>query len=266
MMTAVGAWWAVGVLSILGCPLVVAHAVRQSRTRARQVAVRSQRERAAAPFAAPLRRLGCRIRAVLGRPSSAAHDAHLGAAVVALPIGAVVAPVQTAIVAAFVAGFLVVRHRQEQARRDRSILRELPEIVDLYLVALNSGHSVATASIEVAQRGDGLVATALMAVVDRSDRGQSLEAALDTMHHQVGPYARPLTSALVSGLRYGTPVGETLARVGADLRLERRRQAEQAARRLPVVMLFPLVLCVLPAFGLLTVVPVLVESLQSLQL
>jgi hypothetical protein len=46
----------------------------------------------------------------------------------------------------------------------------------------------------------------------------------------------------------------------------RRRRAEEDARRLPVQLLFPLVLCVLPAFGLLAVVPLLLASLQSLQL
>jgi hypothetical protein len=38
------------------------------------------------------------------------------------------------------------------------------------------------------------------------------------------------------------------------------------ARRLPVKLLFPLVLCTLPAFALLTVVPLLVGSLRELRL
>ena len=39
-----------------------------------------------------------------------------------------------------------------------------------------------------------------------------------------------------------------------------------AARRLPVHLLFPLVLCTLPAFGLLTVAPLLAGGLRSLRL
>ena len=45
------------------------------------------------------------------------------------------------------------------------------------------------------------------------------------------------------------------ARLAAEARLERRRAAEATARRVPVKLLFPLVLCTLPAFALLTVVP-----------
>jgi len=43
----------------------------------------------------------------------------------------------------------------------------------------------------------------------------------------------------------------------------RRRNAEIAARRVPIKLLFPLVFCVLPSFALLTVVPVLAGSLKS---
>ena len=48
--------------------------------------------------------------------------------------------------------------------------------------------------------------------------------------------------------------------------MQRRRRAEVAARKLPVKLLFPLVLCILPAFALLTVVPVIVSSLRALEL
>ena len=44
----------------------------------------------------------------------------------------------------------------------------------------------------------------------------------------------------------------------------RRRRAEEAARRLPVQLLFPLVLCVLPAFVLLAVVPLLLAAVPQL--
>jgi hypothetical protein len=54
--------------------------------------------------------------------------------------------------------------------------------------------------------------------------------------------------------------------VGGELRLQRRRQLEITARRIPIRLLFPLALGVLPAFVLLTVVPLLVTSLEGLSL
>jgi pilus assembly protein TadC len=55
-----------------------------------------------------------------------------------------------------------------------------------------------------------------------------------------------------------------LERVAEQARDVRRRHAEESARRVPVQLLFPLVACVLPAFVLLTVVPLLAGTLRSL--
>jgi hypothetical protein len=47
--------------------------------------------------------------------------------------------------------------------------------------------------------------------------------------------------------------------------VQRRRWAELHARRLPVQLLFPLVVCILPAFGLLAIVPLVLSALSSLR-
>ena len=52
-----------------------------------------------------------------------------------------------------------------------------------------------------------------------------------------------------------------LTRLAHDVRADLRRRAEARARTLPVKLLFPLVFLVLPAFGLLTVVPALLAAL-----
>ncbi|MDP9387533.1 MAG: hypothetical protein M3Q48_06280, partial [Actinomycetota bacterium] len=57
-----------------------------------------------------------------------------------------------------------------------------------------------------------------------------------------------------------------LERLAAEVRRQRLRQAEEAARRVPVLLLFPLVLCVLPAFALLTVAPLIAGALRELRL
>ncbi len=75
---------------------------------------------------------------------------------------------------------------------------------------------------------------------------------------------RPLVDALAEHDRYGTPLGPSLARAAVEARARRRRHAEEAARRLPVTLLFPLVLTTLPAFFLLAIVPLLAGSLGSL--
>jgi len=69
---------------------------------------------------------------------------------------------------------------------------------------------------------------------------------------------------LVGGGRSGAALTTDLSRFADDLRRRQRRAAEERARRLPVLMLVPLVCCVLPAFCLLTVVPMLAAGLSRL--
>ena len=69
---------------------------------------------------------------------------------------------------------------------------------------------------------------------------------------------------LVDHLRYGVPLLPALERTSLELRLDRRRAAELDGSPRPVRLLAPLVTCVLPAFALLTVVPLLAASLEAL--
>jgi pilus assembly protein TadC len=76
------------------------------------------------------------------------------------------------------------------------------------------------------------------------------------------PSLTPLTDVLVASERLGAPAGPALTRLAHDVRADLRRQSEARARTLPVKLLFPLVFLVLPAFGLLTVVPALLTALS----
>ena len=56
-----------------------------------------------------------------------------------------------------------------------------------------------------------------------------------------------------------------LERLRDEARQLRRRRADERIRRLPVRLSVPLVLCTLPSFALLTVVPMLLAALTSLR-
>jgi tight adherence protein C len=62
----------------------------------------------------------------------------------------------------------------------------------------------------------------------------------------------------------GTSLVEATHELAASVRQERRAAVMGRARTAPVKMLFPLVFLVLPAFLLLTVVPVLLTTLRSI--
>ena len=62
----------------------------------------------------------------------------------------------------------------------------------------------------------------------------------------------------------GSSLADSLQELATEVRESRRVRASDRARTAPVKMLFPLVFMVLPAFLLLTVVPVLIATVRSL--
>ena len=62
-----------------------------------------------------------------------------------------------------------------------------------------------------------------------------------------GPGEARIAALVTSSMRFGSPRADLLVIQAEALRDTDRRRAEAAARRLPVLMLFPLTFCVLPA-------------------
>jgi tight adherence protein C len=145
-------------------------------------------------------------------------------------------------------------------------LRHLPEVADLLVLAVGAGLTVPLAVAAVARRAPGPLAPALGQVISEVSLGRRLADALDDVSTRLGEDVRPLISALVASDRYGAPLLDSLVRLSVELRADRRRRAEEAARRVPVKLLFPLVFCTLPAFALLTVAPLIAGALRSLRL
>jgi tight adherence protein C len=183
--------------------------------------------------------------------------ASLAAVVILGPGSAVVAVV----VAALVRVELVRRARH---RRRRASDGAFPDLVDLFRIAAAAGHPVHRCLEVVAPRSPAALRVPLAAAVVRVQRGVPLADALHVLGPELGTSGPVLTDALQTALRTGAPLGPVLDRVVLVARDRRTRSAQEAARRLPVTLLFPLVCCVLPAFGLLGVVPLLAGSLDSL--
>ena len=191
---------------------------------------------------------------------------RLVAAVVAGVLTLLVAP-PAAPVAALLGWATPLWRRRQRAARARAALRQaLPEVVDLLALAIGAGLTVPQAIAAVGRRHDGPIGAELARAADAVARGRRCGDALDDAAVVLGDDVRPVLAALAASDRYGAPLGEALARLASEARAEHRRRAEEAARRVPIKLLFPLVLCVLPAFALLTVAPLLAGALGSLRL
>jgi tight adherence protein C len=158
----------------------------------------------------------------------------------------------------------VARRRAERARR-LAIQRQLPDVVDLLVVAVAAGLTPALAVEHLATLAPEPFALAFAETVRRRQRGQRLADALDALPDHLGEPVRPLAHTLASTERYGSPVGPALELLAHDARRHRHRLAEEVARTVPIKLCFPLVGCTLPAFVLLTIAPLVAGAVRSLR-
>ena len=168
---------------------------------------------------------------------------------------------------ALVTGWWVRRplaDRRQGNQRADDIARALPDTVDLLILTSSAGLGLPLAHPLVAAHAPAPVGGALRAADAEAQLGRPRADALLAALEPLGERAHALGQVLVDHLRYGVPLLPALDRARFELGLDRRRRAELAARRVPVQLLGPLVTCVLPAFGLLTVVPLLGASLRAL--
>jgi Flp pilus assembly protein TadB len=183
--------------------------------------------------------------------------------VVALGLSVLFPPAGLAVLAAVAIRPLLQRRRQQRAQLIL-VERDLADVVALIGLAVGAGANLSGALDAAAAHADGPLADAIGAAVQTTRRGGRIADALEQLPHQLGETVRPFVAALVSCDRYGAPLGATLDRLALDVRTASRQRAEAAARRLPVRLLFPLVSCILPAFALLTVAPLVAGSFQGL--
>jgi tight adherence protein C len=214
----------------------------------------------------PVTGLGAWLRRRAGRPPDPAADRRVGwAALAAAALAPWAPPLALVPVGWSVLGPTLISRRFRRAH-EAAITDQLPDVVDLLALTTAAGLPIAAALSAIGRRPGGPLGAALERAAAHIERGGTIASALGLVVDDAGASVRPLVDALAAHDRYGTPLAPALERVAIESRLRRRRQAEEAARRLPVTLLFPLVLTTLPAFALLTVVPLLAGSFGSLSL
>ena len=168
---------------------------------------------------------------------------------------------------ALLATVAAVAGRRRARRRDRvlRIDRNLPEVIDLLGLVVGAGRPTVSALADICPRVAEPFRSELAAVVKRTAAGEPFVESVRRLRESLGPSVSSVVYAVTAAEVDGAPLQPALERAADEAHRRRRVRAEEEARRVPVLMLFPLVFCILPAFCLLTVVPLLVGTVADLR-
>jgi tight adherence protein C len=155
--------------------------------------------------------------------------------------------------------------RRRMAKRREQAAAALPDAVDLLAVCTHAGLNVALSLKRVAARSRGVLGQELARTIEEIELGVPRQVAMRSLaERNPDGDLEALVGVLENAERFGTQVASTLEGFSHEVRGRRRRSAEEQARRAPIKILFPLVFLILPAFVLLSVVPLLLSTFTSL--
>jgi tight adherence protein C len=155
--------------------------------------------------------------------------------------------------------------RRAVRRRRAAMDAQIPQLLDLLAAASSAGLSGQLAFRRAVAALGGPLATELGGALDAVDLGARWRDELAATAERLElPELRRTVAALSRTEALGASLADSTAELAASVRAARRAAVTERARTAPVKMLFPLVFLVLPAFLLLTVVPVLLTTVQSI--
>jgi pilus assembly protein TadC len=185
----------------------------------------------------------------------------LGAAAAAVGVGYVTNSAGWwCVVAGGVAGvvsFVAFGQLQAQAvaRRQSELAAELPQVCDLLVVCVEAGLPVRAAAAVVATSMTGSLAELLAAAAAKTSLG--VDEARVWSELGTEPALSRLGRELGRGAVSGVSLAVRLRALGVDARRAAAADAETKARRVGVQSVLPLMVCFLPAFVLLGLVPII---------
>ncbi|MCC7704937.1 type II secretion system F family protein [Janthinobacterium sp. GW460P] len=153
-------------------------------------------------------------------------------------------------------------------RRQRDIFENIPDALDLLTVCVEAGLSLERALVKVSGEihiKSVVLAQELQLVLMEMRAGFSKEKALRNLALRSGVEdVDTLVAMLIQSERFGTSMGDSLRVHSENLRGKRSLLAEEAAAKIALKLLFPLIFCVFPTLMLVLMGPAVIEVYRVL--
>ncbi|GGL88916.1 type II secretion system F family protein [Nakamurella endophytica] len=164
------------------------------------------------------------------------------------------------VVGHFVPDLLLQSRGQERQQR---IGLELPDTLDQMTIAVEAGLGFEAAMLRAAQNGTGPLTQELVRTLQDMQLGQSRREAYQALCDRTSaPDLRRFVRAVIQADLYGIGIADVLRTQAGEMRLKRRQRAEEKAMKIPVKVIFPLMLCILPALFIVLLGPIVIQVTQ----
>ncbi len=145
------------------------------------------------------------------------------------------------------------------SNRQKTLRRAFPDALDLLVICSEAGLSLDAALQKVASEinlSQPVLADELNIVIAEKRAGVERNKAMQRLVERTGVEdIRGLVSTLSQSMRFGTSIAEALKIYSEELRDKRTQAAEAVAAKIGTKLIFPLTVCLLPAFLMVAMAP-----------
>jgi tight adherence protein C len=141
-------------------------------------------------------------------------------------------------------------------KRQEAMRRAAPDALDMLTVCVEAGLGFDAGLSQVADNTTGPLAAEFARVLKEIQLGQSRTEAFTDMAERCDVIEiKSFVAALVQADRLGVPIAAVLREQAGELRIRRRQRAEEKAQKVPVKIIFPVLLCIFPVFFIIVIGP-----------
>ena len=153
----------------------------------------------------------------------------------------------------------IIAWGRAQERQD-AIAHDLADTLDQITISIEAGLGLETAIARAGEHGTGPLAQELMRTIQDMRVGLSRKEAYTALADRTSVVdLKRFARAIMQADAYGVSVSNVVRTQSKDLRAKRRQRAEEKAMKVPVQVLFPLMLCILPVLFIVVLGPAIVN-------
>lgn len=162
----------------------------------------------------------------------------------------------------FAPDFLLAR---KGTARQMELRRSLPETIDLMAIAVQAGMGLEAAIELVSRKLPGALGDELHRLLQEIQLGSSRRQALHRIRERTSVNElSTFALALIQADTIGSPIADVLQSHAAQMRMIRRQDAREMAAKLPVKLLFPMLLLIFPALIIVVIGPAAISVMTDL--
>ncbi|MDQ0092541.1 type II secretion system F family protein [Paeniglutamicibacter psychrophenolicus] len=149
-------------------------------------------------------------------------------------------------------------------KRQQAIQLELPNTLDQLLISVEAGLGLESAMARVAAGGQGPLAEEMGRTLQEMQVGRSRREAYAAMADRSSVAdLKSFVRAVVQADKYGIGIARVLRTQAGQMRIKRRQRAEETAMKLPVKILFPLLVFIFPTLFIVILGPAAINIMKS---